>query len=92
MKELRKLYRAGQGELESTHFINLVFGEDAGMLEMLEQAGCDGVPKLTGLLVELIDYYLGVECRTDHKRMSSAKEQEIMSGNRKANKKGPIGK
>lgn len=61
--------------MEETHFFSLVFGEDNnGMKEMLGQAGCNTVPKMTGLILDLIEYFMGVTIKVDVKRLALLKQ------------------
>lgn len=66
-KQLRKIYRSAQGEIDETHFFNLVFKGDPSIAPLLEQSNCPIPTTLTGQLFSLIEHYFGVILEIDDK-------------------------
>ena len=66
-KQLRKVYRSAQGEIEETHFFNLVFKHDPSIAALLEQASCAPPNNLRGQLFSFIEHYFGVVLEVDAK-------------------------
>lgn len=66
-KQLRKVYRSAQGEIDETHFFNLVLKQDPSIKTLLEQSGCPPLPSLTGHLFSFIEHYFGVLLEIDAK-------------------------
>lgn len=66
-KQLRKIYRSAQGEIEETHFFNLIFKNDPSIASLLEQSNCIAPSSLRGQIFSFIEYYFGVVLEIDHK-------------------------
>jgi hypothetical protein len=45
-KNLRRVYRSAQGEIDETHFFNLVFKGDPAIAPLLEQSACPPLPSV----------------------------------------------
>jgi hypothetical protein len=68
-KHLRRVYRSAQGEIDETHFFNLVFKGDPAIAPLLEQSACPPLPKLNGQLFSFIEHYFGTILEVDEKAL-----------------------
>lgn len=71
-KQLRKVYRSAQGEIEETHFFNLVFKNDPAIASLLEQASCPAPTAVRGQIFSFIEHYFGVVLEVDSKALEDS--------------------
>lgn len=60
------------------------------MMKILEQSGCDELPKMTGVLFDFLEHYLGIKCTVNDKTFKDLGPSKIGSSQSKPKKQHDI--